>query len=125
MIISKLYLQRSLNKKFTALLARYMGEIGNYALQYLQYVVLTYPRNDISIDMVVIRGDRKLFYSGYGLIEKDIMSFSISDILNILEQHQLWTMGSLYRGGVESILRFPFRNRKKSVHYKRFGLCNT
>jgi len=58
------------------LLGRYIEETGTYSVQ---YVVLTTPHNT-SIDIMVVRTDGEVFYSGRANIENDIMNFSISDI---------------------------------------------
>lgn len=73
----KLILPAILKKKMiTGLLTRKVPETNEYAVQYL---VLTRPRK-LALEIMVVRTDGEVFYSGRGSVSAGSLSFQISDI---------------------------------------------
>jgi len=65
------------HKMITGLLSRWIRETNTYNAQ---YVVLTKPVEDKKVQILVIRSDGEIFYSGEATVKEKSLSFLISDI---------------------------------------------
>jgi hypothetical protein len=65
------------NKTIMGLLSRWVVETGEYQPQ---YVVLTNPVEDGQVQIMVVRSDGEVFYSGKAAVKRNILSFIMSDI---------------------------------------------
>lgn len=106
-------------KMLTGLLTRWTRETGTYAVQ---YVVLTRPHNS-SVDIMVVRTDGEVCYSGHGTLRNGAMTFSISDIERRGTAPTQVT-GQFKPEGVEFQVLIPFGKRKGKrlpMKFKRIG----
>lgn len=95
-------------KMIMGLLSRWIRETDTYNVQ---YVVLTKPTEDNQVQIMVVRSDGELFYSGKATVKGNIMSFMISDIKRP-GTAPTKVRGKLTLGGIELDVSVPVSKRE-------------
>lgn len=95
-------------KLIMGLLSHWMEEGESYDTQ---YVVLTRPAGGNDVEIMVVRSDGELFYSGRATVDKSILSFLVSDIKRA-GTAPTKVRGKLTARGIELELTLPVAVRK-------------